>query len=247
VPCFFSSPLRPPRRDPGAVGDAIAGVEHDGFPLLDTLEDAGLESVPASCYHGAEPGSAVLDDVEGPLVGGGVAEEGAGGDEEDVLLAADHDGRLDAVAVAEEGVPSGVFGIRVGLPLGSEGREIGVDPDALLVDAEGGNLGEGGGLDAPDVGLEGLLAAPVLEADEMAGPDADGVSGEHIDADLKVLGVADLKDALSGADDGAGLLEAAQDDAVDGRFDLEGAAGLRAVGVAGTGFGAVGLVGECPN
>src|SRR5690606_32300230 len=152
----------------------------DEFALGQAGEDLSLGRVAAADGDGAGAGVAVLDSEDGPGVGG--AEEGAGGDLQDVGLLPDDDAGLDTEAVAEGGAGLGRIG------------EVDDDPDALLLDAEGGDLREGGGLDEADDAVEGLVAPPLLKVDVLARADGDGFRREDIDLGFEVGGVADFEE-----------------------------------------------------
>ena len=100
----------------------------------------------------------------------------AGGHLQDIVAVPDGDAYLDAVAVAEE------------TGIGGRLDEVGEDDDALFLDAEGGDFGEGGGLDAADAALQRGLAAPLFDGNHGSGADGDGIAGEDFGLDFDVGG-----------------------------------------------------------
>ncbi|MFM1942997.1 MAG: hypothetical protein RI897_1979 [Verrucomicrobiota bacterium] len=194
--------------DAGLVFDAFAGVEDDRIAWGESGGDFGFFAVGVSGFDGAEGGAAVFDGEDGPLLA--AAEEGAGGDFENVVGFPGDDTGFDAEVIADAGAVLG------------RGEDIDDDVDALFFDAEGGDFGKGGGFDVAELALEGGAAAPAFEVDCHAGGHGGGVAREAFDDGFEVGGVTDFEDGGSGGDDAGAFLEDPEDCTGDGGGDESG-------------------------
>ena len=113
-------------------------MDEDFVAGFEAGEDFGVAAVGVAGIDAGEHGVSTAFDEGFPIVA--LAEERSGGDVEDVVGMPGGDADFDAVTIAKGG---GAFG-RI--------DEIAEHDDALFLDAERGDLGEGGGFDAADAG-----------------------------------------------------------------------------------------------
>ncbi len=88
--------------------------------------------------------------------------------------------------------------------------EIDHDIDALLLDAQRGDLGEPVRFNLGDASMQRFVTAPFLDDHPLIGLDTDRVRGQEIDDDLKLVGVADLDQRLARFNNPFALVKDAQ-------------------------------------
>ena len=142
-----------------------------------------------------------------------IPKQGCQRDGEHAVSLPQHNAGLNLVAVAEP-LPAVLA------------REIDDHVDALLLDAERGNLQEAERLDETHVSFERFLAAPVVDDDALAGFDFHRVHRQVIGHDLEIFRVADLHQDIAFAHDPLAPVRDLQDAATDRGRDGDAIAGF---------------------
>jgi len=185
--------------DGHARGEVIAGMEEDALTGLEAGTDDGLAfSAVAKRQTALGQGRVVGDDIARPVLL--PPEEGAQRDEEGAGSLAEDDPGLDAVGFPETGSAGTLLR-----------EEVSDDIDALLLDAERGESGEGSRFQEADGCVEGLVTAPAIDDHPGTGADLYCIGREDFDDQLEVGRVADLKDGSPRRDDPLALLVKSQD------------------------------------
>ncbi len=118
-------------------------------------------------------------------VAASVAEDRAGRHAQRVFDGAQYEAGVDPIGIAQ----SRPFGARAG--------QFDDDPDALLLDAERGDLGEAAWLDANDLAGQGLGIAPPEQFHGHPRAQPHRVGGQHVHFHFQPLRVANLEQGIS--------------------------------------------------
>ena len=92
-----------------------------------------------------------------------------------------------------------------------------ITQNSLLLDAEGGNLGEAGRLDPPHAAVQSGGPSPSLDADLGARSDLNGIAGENVDCNLEIGRIAQLGQGRADGNGRFALLEDLQNAPIDRR------------------------------
>src|SRR5210317_1121892 len=172
--------------NPDAIDYPIARMCDHPVTALEPVDDLGDDAVALpGLYMLRSRASAVVDEYRPVLA---VPEERGQWHGKDVARFRQHHPRLDLVAMPET-LPALV------------GREIDNHVDALLLDAERGNLQEAKWLDEPNSPFEQSVATPIVDNDALSRLDSYGIHRQVINDDLEVIRIADLHQRVTLAND----------------------------------------------
>src|SRR5207302_5398407 len=124
-----------------------AGVEDDFLAFLQAFDHLGFGAAGVADLNDTQVGAAIGNDIGGPLVA--LAEQSASRDLQGLLGFPHDDARFDAEIVADVAA------------LLERSDEVGDDIHALLLHAESGDFGEGGGFDQTHTANQRFAAAPL--------------------------------------------------------------------------------------